>query len=39
MRDQNVVQEKLSAESLIDLDNNVVKGAPVSSGENIVPKI
>lgn len=37
--DQNVVQEKLPAESLIDLDNNVVTAAAVSGDEEIIAKI
>lgn len=37
--EQNSVQEVLSAESFINLDNNVVTIASISSGEDIVDEI
>ena len=39
LRDQNAVQEELSAESFTDLDNNVVTAVLIFSDEDIVAEI
>ena len=39
LRDQNAVQEELSAESFTDLDNNVVTAVLIFSDEDIVVEI